>query len=133
MDKVFFYARTLKKLPAVVLHSYSGTLREGLALLKRGVEAYFSFGTPLHLNHKTAMEACALLPPERLLLETDAPYQPLRGRAFSHWEDLPLILRGAAALRKEAGSPCATPGELEAVTEDNFFRVYGGGGDRSPS
>jgi TatD DNase family protein len=125
MDRVFFHARTLKKLPAVVLHSYSGTLREGLALLNRGVEAYFSFGTPILLNHKTAMEACALLPPERLLLETDAPYQPLRGRAFSQWGDLSLILRGAAALRQEAGSPCGTPGEVEAVTGDNFFRVYG--------
>ncbi|MFP3089763.1 TatD family hydrolase [Treponema sp. TIM-1] len=127
MDKVFFHARTLKKLPAVVLHSYSGTLREGLALLKRGVEAYFSFGAPILLNHKTAMEACALLPPERLLLETDAPYQPLRGRAFSQWGDLPRILRGAAALRQEAGSPCGTPEEVEALTGDNFFRVYGAG------
>ncbi|MDR2069610.1 MAG: TatD family hydrolase [Spirochaetaceae bacterium] len=126
MDRVFFYARTLRKLPAVVLHSYSGTLREGLALLKRGVEAYFSFGAPILLNHKTAMEACALLPPERLLLETDAPYQPLRGRAFSQWGDLSRILRGAAALRKEAGSPCGTPGEVEAATGENFFRVYGG-------
>ena len=125
MDRVFFHARTLKKLPAVVLHSYSGTLREGLDLLKRGVEAYFSFGTPILLNHKTAMDACARLPPERLLLETDAPYQPLRGRAFSHWGDLPLILRGAAALRKAAGSPCGTPQEVAAVTEANFFRVYG--------
>jgi TatD DNase family protein len=89
------------------------------------VEAYFSFGTPLLLNHKTAMEACARLPPERLLLETDAPYQPLKGRAFSQWGDLSLILRGAAALRKEAGSPCGTPEEVEAVTGDNFFRVYG--------
>jgi TatD DNase family protein len=125
MDKVFSHARTLKKLPAVILHSYSGTLREGLDLLKRGVEAYFSFGTPILLNHKTAMEACARLPPDRLLLETDAPYQPLRGRDFSHWGDLPLILQGAAALRQEAGSPCGTPREVEAVTEDNFFRAYG--------
>jgi TatD DNase family protein len=125
MDKVFFHARTLRKLPAVVLHSYSGTFREGTDLLKRGVAAYFSFGTPILLNHKTAMDACARLPPERLLLETDAPYQPLRGRAFSQWGDLPLILRGAAALRKAAGSPCGTPQEVEAATEANFFRAYG--------
>jgi TatD DNase family protein len=127
MDRVFFHARALKKLPSVVFHSYSGTLREGQSLLKRGIEAYFSFGAPIVLNHKTAMEACARLPPERLLLETDAPYQPLRGRVFSRWGDLPRILCGAAALRKEAGSPCDTPGELEAVTEENFFRAYGDG------
>jgi TatD DNase family protein len=125
MDRVFFFARTLKKLPAVIFHSYSGTFREGTDLLKRGVDAYFSFGAAILLNHKTAMDACARLPPERLLLETDAPYQPLRGRAFSQWGDLPCFLRGAAALRKEAGSPCGTGEEVEAVTEANFFRAYG--------
>jgi TatD DNase family protein len=127
MDRVFFHSRGLKKLPAVVLHSYAGTFREGLDLLKRGVEAYFSFGAAILLNHKTAMEACARLPPERLLLETDAPYQPLRGGAFSRWGDLPRILGGAAALRKEAGSPCGCSEALEAATEGNFFRVYGVG------
>jgi TatD DNase family protein len=88
------------------------------------VNAYFSFGALVLGSRKETRRCCALLPPERLLLETDAPYQPPRGRTFSSWGDLPLICRGAAALRKEAGSPCAAPEELEALTEANFFRAF---------
>ncbi|MDR2021032.1 MAG: hypothetical protein LBQ14_09735, partial [Treponema sp.] len=58
---------------------------------------------------------------------TDAPYQPLRGRSFSRWEDLRAVLAGAAALRREAGTGGGVPAELEAVTDDNFSAVFGTG------
>jgi TatD DNase family protein len=125
MHKVFAHGGALRKLPAVVFHSYSGTLAEGKALLRRGINGFFSFGTSLLLNHKTAMAAWAGLPGERLLLETDAPYQPLRGRTFSSWADLPAILAGGAALRRAAGAAGAAPEELEALTDVNFRRVFG--------
>jgi TatD DNase family protein len=124
MDRVFARTAFLKKLPAVVFHSYSGTLAEAQALLRRGVNAYFSFGAPILLNHKEAIRSCATLPPDRLLLETDAPYQPLRGREFSRWADLPAILRGAAQIRREAGAPCCGPLELEAAIDRNFYRIF---------
>jgi TatD DNase family protein len=120
MHKVFAYTGILKKLPAVVFHSYSGTFAEGESLLKRGVNALFSFGTVIALNHKTAMDACARLPRNRLLLETDAPYQPLRGAPFSRWADLPIVLQNAAGLRGEDA------GELEAAVEENWRGVFGG-------
>jgi TatD DNase family protein len=119
MHKVFAHAKALEKLPAVVFHSYSGTAAEGEALLKRGVNAWFSFGAVILLNHKTAMESCVRLPRDRLLLETDAPYQPLRGAPFSRWADLPAILKGAAGLRGEDA------GELEAAVDGNWKRVFG--------
>ncbi|MDR0386689.1 MAG: TatD family hydrolase [Treponema sp.] len=122
MHKVFAHAKALKKLPAVVFHSYSGTFAEGEALLKRGLNAWFSFGAAILLNHKTAMEACARLPPDRLLLETDAPYQPLRGVPFSRWADLPAIFAGAAGLRGEAEE------ELEAAVDGNWTQVFGASG-----
>jgi TatD DNase family protein len=120
MHKVFAHAEALKKLPAVVFHSYSGTAAEGEALLKRGLNAWFSFGAAILLNHKTAMDACARLPRDRLLLETDAPYQPLRGAPCSRWADLSAILAGAAGLRGEDA------GELEAEVDGNWMRVFGG-------
>ncbi|MDR3336293.1 MAG: TatD family hydrolase [Treponema sp.] len=125
MHKIFAYAAELRRLRAVVFHSYPGTLSEGGSLLKRGINAYFSFGNAILLNHKAAMAACARLPPERLLTETDAPYQGRRGEPYSHWADLPLIIRAAAALRHEAGSPAADPAELEEAVDGNFKRVYG--------
>jgi TatD DNase family protein len=125
MHKAFAYSRELAALPAVVFHSYQGTVREAESLLKRGVNAYFSFGTPVLLNHKRAMEACASLPSDRILSETDAPYQPLRGRAHSSWGDLAAVLAAVASLRSAAGSPCATAAEVEAACDQNFQAAYG--------
>ncbi|MDR2445916.1 MAG: TatD family hydrolase [Treponema sp.] len=121
MNKVFAYSKQLKKLPSVILHSYSGTYEDGKTLLRRGVNAYFSFGTPLLLNHKTARSACARLPLGRLLSETDAPYQPLRKEPFSHWGNLPAIVEGMAQLREET----INKEDLMAIIEDNFQRAYG--------
>ncbi len=125
MHKAFAYRRELRGLPAVVFHSYSGTLAEAGALLKNGVNAFFSFGTVLLLNHKRAMEACALLSADRLLFETDAPYQPLRGRDRSSWRDLRDVIAAAARLREAAGSGAADPRGLEEIGDRNFRRAYG--------
>jgi TatD DNase family protein len=126
MHKVFARSKELKALPAVVFHSYPGTFAEAEALLKRGINAYFSFGAAIILNHRAAMDSCARLPPERLLTETDAPYQPLRGKPFSSWADLSSIIAGAAALRREAGSPAGGDAELEAALDRNFRQAYCG-------
>jgi TatD DNase family protein len=126
MHKIFPFAHQLKKLPAVVFHSWPGTKDEAEAMLKKGINAYFSFGTAVLKNHKEAIASAGILPADRLLLETDAPYQPLRGKEFSTWRDLSQICSCIAALRKEAGSPCAGPEELEKQTTKNFFCVFGG-------
>jgi TatD DNase family protein len=124
MHKVFARTRELRKISSVIFHSYSGTLAEAEALLNRGINGFFSFGTPILLNHREARRCCAALPAERLLLETDAPWQPLRGKGFSAWADLPSIVRAAALLRREAGSSGGEAVELEHLVEANFFRVF---------
>ena len=126
MHKIFAVSAKLKKCRAVVFHSWSGTAGEAQALLGRGINAYFSFGTPLLLNRGRAMLSCASLPAQRLLLETDAPYQPLykTGRQYSSWEDLPAILNAAAALLREAGSQVSDAAELEHLIEGNFHEVF---------
>ena len=126
MHKIFPFAKELKKLPAVVFHSWPGTIGEGEALLRRGINAYFSFGTTILKNHKEAMASAALFPPGRILLETDAPYQGLKGKTFSSYRDLEIICSCIAALRKEAGSPVNTPCELEEQSTANFYRVFSG-------
>jgi TatD DNase family protein len=119
MHKAFAYSRSLARLPAVVVHSYPGTLREAQDLVKRGVNAYFSFGTTILLNHKQAMAACAEIPVERLLFESDAPYQPLRGKPFSTYADLRAIIDQAARLRELESAE-----ELERSADENFRRVF---------
>ncbi|MCL1812679.1 MAG: TatD family hydrolase [Treponema sp.] len=125
MHKIFPFAKTLKKLPAVVFHSWSGSPDEASALLRKGIPTFFSLGTTLLLNHKKAIRSFAALPIERLLLETDAPYQPLQGKAFSSWLDMPAILEAAAKIRKEAGvKQGINVTELEAIVDRNFFGVF---------
>jgi len=125
MHKIFTFTKELKKLPAVIFHSWRGTTGEGEAMLRRGINAYFSFGTGIINNHKQAQAACVFLPPDRLLLETDAPYMPLRGKTFSAWTDLPSICMAAANLRKEAGVTCDEPQEIEMQIMTNFTKAFG--------
>jgi len=127
MHKIFAVSGKLKKCRAAVFHSWPGTADEAQALLGRGVNAFFSFGTTLLHNHRHAMRSCATLPAGRLLLETDAPYQPLRGsaRPYSSWEDLPAILAAAAELRRQAGAHGSSAEELERIIETNFCSVFG--------
>jgi TatD DNase family protein len=124
MHKIFAQSPSLKKLPSVIFHSWPGTPGEGEALLRRGINVFFSFGAVILLNHKEALRCCASFPVDRLLVETDAPYQPLRGRDFSRWEDLPLILGRMAELRQEAGNGSGSLIEMEALTERNFRRAF---------
>ncbi|MCL2127578.1 MAG: TatD family hydrolase, partial [Treponema sp.] len=51
MHKIFSHAPKMRKCRSVIFHSWSGTAGEGQALLRRGINAYFSFGTAIALNH----------------------------------------------------------------------------------
>ena len=124
MHKIFAAAKKLSKCGAVVFHSWPGTFEEGQSLLRRGVNAYFSFGNTVALNHKQAQKSCALFPAERLLTETDVPFQPLRGKSFSQWADLPFIIETASTLRREAESNVSDAKELEKQIEANFNAVF---------
>jgi TatD DNase family protein len=126
MHKVFATAKILAKCKAIVFHSWAGTFDEGEVLLKRGLNAFFSFGNAIRLDHKKAMRCCALFPAGRLLSETDAPFQPPRGQNYSRWADIPLIIETAAALRREAGSSLQNTQELELQIEANFKNVFSG-------
>jgi TatD DNase family protein len=124
MHKVFACKNTLKSIKAVVFHGFSGTDREALSLIAAGVNAYFSFGTAILNNHKKAQKAVSVIPARRLLFETDAPYQPPRGSAYSHYRDLPQILEKAAALRQEAANDFADPLALENLTDTQFLSLF---------
>jgi len=53
----------------IIMHSYGGSVEITKALLKLNLNIYFS------LSLKRSVELCSVIPLERLLLETDAPYQ----------------------------------------------------------
>ncbi|MDR0569405.1 MAG: TatD family hydrolase [Spirochaetaceae bacterium] len=122
LHKVFAHAKTLKKLRSVIFHSYPGTLAEGEAFLRRGINAYFSFGNPLIRGRKASVSACAGLPADRILAETDAPYQPLPGAAFSQWDDLLAVSRTIAHIRTAPEFAHSARNFLSRNPENSFFQ-----------
>ena len=125
MHKIFSNTPALKKCRSVIFHSWPGTAGEGEALIRRGINAFFSFGTTIMLNHREAMRCCAVFPSERLLTETDAPFQPLRGREYSAYGDIAQITETMALLRREAGTKGSAAGEIESIVEANFCAAFG--------
>lgn len=87
-------------LPAVVIHCFGYGPAEAEAFLELG--CYISFAGNLgYRNAQPLRDACILVPENRLLLETDAPYMnplPLRGKP-STCLDIARTYAQAAALR----------------------------------
>ena len=113
-----------------VLHSFGGPAEMIPAFTKLG--AYFSFpGYFLHERKLRQREAFKQVPPQRLLVETDAPDQHLpedkslhvlrtvEGQSLNHPANLPAVYAGLAAWLNE-------PVELLAArVAENFERVFG--------
>lgn len=120
MHKIFADTKLLRKARAVVFHSFMGSPREATAFLERGVNAYFSFGKPLLQGKKSATACVAELPLERLLLETDAPWQTLKGEKLTPVSDIEKVYRKAVSIRNERSPQIITLQELAASLAQNF-------------
>ena len=106
--------------PTVVLHCFSGDA----AMARECAEAGYvlSFAGPVTFRNAGPLrEAAAVVPPDQLLVETDAPFltpHPHRGRANEPY-CLPWTVRALAHLR---GVPVD---QLTATTARNAERVFG--------
>jgi TatD DNase family protein len=101
-----------------ILHSFSGSAEQVRQLLRFGL--HYSFAGPVtYTQARKPVAAVRAVPPERLLLETDAPDQtprPHRGRCEpAHLADV------ARAVADALGLPL---GELDALTSGNARRVF---------
>ena len=89
--KLFEYSGKLKKLPEVLFHSFMGPPVEAQSLLNRGINGYFSFGKQLLNGNKKAIACVKELPAERILAETDAPFQFLKGEKYTKLTDIMIV------------------------------------------
>ena len=103
-EKLFEYSKQLKKLPAVLFHSFMGTPVEALSLRRRGINAYFSFGKQLLNNNKKTIACMSELPLEMLMCETDAPFQFLKNQQRTYVSEIKDIYKAAFSLRKDCES-----------------------------
>ena len=119
LDLIFRDAGKLRVLPAVIFHSFAFGPREALSILNHGLNAYFSFAKQI-LNGNNKSRACVgELPLDRLLLETDAPYQTLRGEDATNPMEIQRVYAEAAAIRGMSQE------ELAAALLRNFQKAYG--------
>ena len=81
-----------------VLHSFGGSVEQAKIAVKYG--AYFSFSGGL-LKSKKTLDALAVIPNDKILLETDGPYQALVKGKESGIDELPHILKVIAEVKKE--------------------------------
>ena len=117
-EKLFEYSKQLKKLPAVLFHSFMGMPNEAKSLLDRGINAYFSFGKQVMNNNKKVIACVRELPEQVLLTETDAPWQFLKGETHTAPEDIKKIFEAFCQIRQTA------PEQLAQTLKNNFYNLF---------
>lgn len=100
-DLLFKYSKELTRLPAVQFHSFMGSAADAASLLKRDINGFFSFGKQIFNNNKKVIDCVQKISMENLLLETDAPYQYLKGETRTDFGEIIKVYKGAFELRKE--------------------------------
>lgn len=103
-----------------VVHSYSGSLEQARQLADMGF--LLGVGGPLTYPRSTRLQAIVReLPLTRLLLETDAPDQPMCGEQGRRNEPAKLakVLQALAELRRQP------PTEIAEATTANAERLFG--------
>jgi TatD DNase family protein len=107
-----------------VMHCFSGDAEVARACLDRG--AYLSFaGTVTFRNAEPLRDALRLAPPDRILVETDAPYltpTPYRGAVNASYL-VPLTVRVMADVRGD--DLAALCGALDENTDAAFGGAWG--------
>ena len=103
-----------------ILHSFSGSAEMALELVKLGYYISFS-GTLTFTNARKPREVAAVLPRDRVLIETDCPYltpHPHRGKT-NHSGYLSFTNATLAGIFGVSEEECAR------ITEENARRVFG--------
>ena len=111
----------LAKYPEVttVLHSFNGSREVARQLLATLPNCYFSFSFALVNPSATRQGGAAqVIPSERLLVDSDYPFQRLPGAEESSPMDLNVIVKRLAELRHEP------PALLAAQILENWQRVF---------
>lgn len=108
-------------LSRVVLHCFSGTAEQARLALDRGY--YLSFtGVVTFKNAHSIREAALLVPPERLMLETDCPYMSPEPKRKQKVNEPALLIHTARFLAELRGVQLS---EFSECTWENSKRFFG--------
>ncbi len=108
----------------VIMHCFSGTVEMARQCVDRGY--YLGLGGPVtYRNARRMLDVAAAVPPDRMLLETDAPYlppEPHRGKR-NESAYLPLIAAAVARARGVAAGTVAEITTLNAIEAFGLRRI----------
>lgn len=118
IQEIFKYLGELKKIKAIVFHSFSYGSNEANYILKNGVNAFFSYGKTLLLNSKKYENSFKTLPLDRILLETDAPFMRSKNQKFTSPIEILDVYKKACNLLEK------NPQDLCKIVSENFDKVF---------
>lgn len=118
IEKIFRDSNMLSKLPAVLFHSFPGSLNDANSIRRHNINGYFSFCKQICNNNKKSIECVKKLPKEWLLFETDAPYQTLKDEEFTVPVDIKRVYEEATKIRG-----CSLE-ELQDSCLANFQQIF---------
>ncbi|MFG0263016.1 MAG: TatD family hydrolase [Novipirellula sp. JB048] len=120
-DLIVEQLRRHPSLPAGIMHSFTGDRALAEQCLDLGLHLSFA-GMVTFKKSDALREVAAIVPDDKLLIETDAPYlspEPLRGKRPNEPARVAHTLRCLADLRGVA------PQRLAAITTENAQRLFG--------
>lgn len=101
LDMIFASQKSLQNIKSILFHSFPGSILEANSILKKIPESYFSFGKQLLNGNKKAVSCVRELPLDRILLETDAPYQTLKGETYTSHKEIARVYEASFAIRPD--------------------------------
>ncbi|GAA5510767.1 TatD family hydrolase [Novipirellula caenicola] len=107
--------------PAGIMHSFTGNIALGKQCLEMGLHLSFA-GMVTFKKSDDLRAVAAIVPDDKLLVETDAPYlspEPLRGKRPNEPARVAHTLRCLADVRG------VSPERLAAITTENACRLFG--------
>lgn len=124
LELIFRDKKIIKDIPAVLFHSFCGGMHEVNGILGNKINAYFSFGKQIMKGNKKAIECISFLPIDRLLLETDAPFQTMNNEKFTKISDIMNIYDTAISIRKKNKTFIGEKEDFNRSLINNFNNLF---------
>lgn len=123
-EETFEVLKGVKDLPDIVFHSFSGTPNDVERILNLFPTAHFGINGIVTFKNAKIKEVLPVIPNDRLMIETDAPYlapTPKRGQR----NESAFLVYTAAFIANEKGMSLEELGDLTTDNARRFFKIKG--------
>ncbi len=118
LREILAFSTALRQLPAVIFHSWTHSPEQLFEVLQTDIPALFSVGAFATRRTARSFRSVAAIPSDRLLIETDAPFQPPAGLKKHTPSGIFTILRATAEIIDTQTDV------IEKTVEKNFRTIF---------